>query len=69
MAAEYICVFDGFQTTVLPIKAGADGRLPAIAVKLKGVRANTKPSKPRCSILFQIDSSESGCSLYISVMY
>ena len=32
-------VGDGFQTTVLPISAGADGRLPAIAVKLNGVIA------------------------------
>jgi hypothetical protein len=29
----------GFQSTVLPISAGAVGRLPAIAVKLKGVIA------------------------------
>src|SRR3954468_18210739 len=32
-------VGDGFQTTVLPINAGAVGRLPAIAVKLNGVIA------------------------------
>ena len=32
-------VGDGFQTTVLPISAGALGRLPAIAVKLNGVIA------------------------------
>ena len=32
-------VGDGFQMTVLPISAGAVGRLPAIAVKLKGVIA------------------------------
>ena len=32
-------VGDGFQITVLPISAGAVGRLPAIAVKLKGVIA------------------------------
>ena len=32
-------VGDGFQTTVLPISAGAVGRLPAIAVKLNGVIA------------------------------
>ena len=30
---------DGFQTTVLPMSAGAVGRLPAIAVKLNGVMA------------------------------
>ena len=29
----------GFQSTVLPIRAGAVGRLPAIAVKLNGVIA------------------------------
>ncbi len=29
----------GFQTTVLPMSAGAVGRLPAIAVKLNGVIA------------------------------
>ncbi len=29
----------GFQTTVLPMSAGAVGRLPAIEVKLKGVTA------------------------------
>ena len=29
----------GFHTTVLPISAGAVGRLPAIAVKLNGVIA------------------------------
>ncbi len=32
-------VGDGFQMTVLPINAGAVGRLPAMAVKLKGVIA------------------------------
>jgi len=34
----------GFHTTVLPIKAGAVGRFPAIDVKLNGVRASTNPS-------------------------
>ena len=29
----------GFQTTVLPMRAGAVGRLPAIDVKLNGVTA------------------------------
>ncbi len=37
--AASVCVGDGFQITVLPISAGAVGRLPAIAVKLKGVIA------------------------------
>ena len=30
---------EGFQTTVLPMSAGAVGRLPAMAVKLNGVIA------------------------------
>jgi hypothetical protein len=37
--AANVCVGDGFHTTVLPISAGAVGRLPAIAVKLNGVIA------------------------------
>ena len=37
--AATVCVGDGFHTTVLPISAGAVGRLPAIAVKLNGVIA------------------------------
>ena len=32
-------VGDGFQTTTLPMSAGASGRLPAMAVKLNGVIA------------------------------
>ena len=40
-------VGDGFHTTTLPSSAGADGRLPAIAVKLNGVIARTKPSSGR----------------------
>ena len=32
-------VGDGFHSTVLPISAGAVGRLPAIAVRLNGVIA------------------------------
>src|SRR5215211_7150725 len=50
--AEYIAVVAGFQTTVLPISAGLPGRLPAIAVKLNGVTANTNPSSGRYSIRF-----------------
>ena len=42
----------GFQTTVLPISAGAVGRFPAIAVKLNGVIARTKPSSGRWSKRF-----------------
>ena len=40
---------EGFHTTTLPMRAGAQGRLPAIAVKLKGVMAYTKPSRGRYS--------------------
>ena len=42
----------GFQTTVLPMSAGAVGRLAMIAVKLKGVTAKTKPSKGRAWLWF-----------------
>ena len=37
--AAKVWVGDGFHTTVLPISAGAVGRLPAMAVKLNGVMA------------------------------
>ena len=37
--ADSVCVGLGFQTTVLPMSAGAVGRLPAMAVKLNGVIA------------------------------
>ncbi len=37
--AENVWVIEGFHTTVLPISAGAVGRLAAIAVKLNGVIA------------------------------
>jgi hypothetical protein len=36
---EYTAFDAGFQTTVLPIIAGAVGRFAAIEVKLKGVTA------------------------------
>jgi hypothetical protein len=45
--AAKVCVGEGFHTTVLPIRAGALGRFPAIAVKLNGVMAYTKPSSGR----------------------
>ena len=45
--AESIAERDGFHTTVLPISAGAVGRLPAMEVKLKGVTASTNPSRGR----------------------
>jgi hypothetical protein len=34
-----VAVAEGFQTTALPMRAGAVGRLPPIAVKLNGVMA------------------------------
>ena len=37
--AARVWVGAGFQTTVLPMSAGAVGRLPAIAVKLNGLIA------------------------------
>ncbi len=37
--AAWVCVGDGFHTTTLPMRAGAVGRLPAIAEKLNGVIA------------------------------
>ena len=40
----------GFHTTVLPIKAGAVGRFPAMDAKLKGVMARIKPSSGLCSM-------------------
>jgi hypothetical protein len=51
------------KTTVFPISAGAVGRFPAIAVKLNGETAKTKPSSARYSILFQMPGEEIGCSL------
>ncbi len=39
VTAASVWVGDGFQRTTLPIMAGAVGRLPAMAVKLKGVIA------------------------------
>ncbi len=51
----------GFHTTVLPISAGAVGRLPPIAVKLNGVSANTKPSSGRSSLMFHMPGALFGC--------
>jgi hypothetical protein len=48
----------GFHTTVLPTITGAVGRLPAMAVKLKGVIARMKPSSGRCSMRFHIPAGE-----------
>jgi hypothetical protein len=52
----------GFHTTVLPMSAGAVGRLPPMEVKLKGVIAYTKPSRGRYSSWFHAPLVESGCS-------
>ena len=60
--AEYTCVSAGFQTTTLPIIAGAAHKLAQIDVKLKGVIAKTKPSNGRCSSRFHIPGADSGCS-------
>src|SRR5262245_15647832 len=60
--AEYAAVDAGFQRTVFPISAALPGRLPEIAVKLKGVTANTKPSSGRYSMRFQVPAAELGCS-------
>ena len=60
--AEYIWDSAGFQTITFPIIAGAAQRLAAIAVKLKGVIAKTKPSKGLYSNLFIMPSADSGCS-------
>src|SRR4029453_17754594 len=51
---ENIALDAGFHTTVLPISAGAVGRLAAIDVKLNGDTAYTKPSSPRYSSWFHI---------------
>ena len=56
-------VVAGFQTTVLPMSAGAVGRLPAIEVKLKGVMASTKPSSGRESIRFHTPGGDRLLSL------
>ncbi len=61
--AENCWVGEGFQTTTLPIRAGADGRFAAMAVKLNGVIARTKPSSGRYSIRFHTPGEETGWSL------
>ena len=53
---------DGFQTTTLPSRAGAVGRLPAIDVKLNGVIASTNPSSGRYSSRFHEPGADPGCS-------
>ena len=44
------------------MSAGTVGRLPAMAVKLNGVIAETKPSSGRQSIRFHSPGAERGCS-------
>ena len=44
-----MAVVEGFQTVTLPIRTGDMLRFDAIEVKLNGVRAKTKPSRPRYS--------------------
>ena len=46
---ESTAVEAGFQTTTLPSMAGADDRLPPMAVKLNGLTAKMKPSSGRYS--------------------
>jgi hypothetical protein len=46
-SALYTALSAGFQIATLPSIAGAVGRLPAMAVKLNGVIAYTKPSSGR----------------------
>src|SRR6185312_13280843 len=60
---ERMAAFDGFQSEVPPISAGAVGRFPPIAVKLNGVTAYTKPSSPRRSVWFHMPCDDIGCSL------
>mmetsp|Transcript_35646 Transcript_35646/g.63698 ORF Transcript_35646/g.63698 Transcript_35646/m.63698 type:complete len:256 (-) Transcript_35646:206-973(-) len=56
---------EGFQRLTLPMTAGAEWRLAAIAMKLKGVIAATKPSKGRYSCRFHTPKEFSdGCCAY-----
>ena len=55
---EYTDEDAGFHKITFPIRAGADGRFPAIEVKLNGDTANTNPSRERYSKLFFIPSGE-----------
>ena len=60
--ARTAAVRAGFHSTVLPIIAGAVGKLAAIDVKLKGVIASTNPSRGRASSWFQVPGADTGCS-------
>src|SRR5579864_6358008 len=66
--AEYAAVDAGFHTTVFPIRATEVGRFAPMAVKLKGVTANTKPSSGRYSMRFHTPGDDIGCSSYMRVM-
>jgi hypothetical protein len=48
--------------------AGAVDRLPAMAVKLNGETANTKPSSARYSSRFHTPGPEIGCSSMMRCM-
>src|SRR5438445_10862000 len=61
--AAYTAVEAGFQTTVLPMIAGAVGRLPPIEVKLNGVTSKAKPSIGRWTTGFQLQVYELGSCL------
>ena len=61
--AEYTWVLAHFHTTTLPHIAALAGKLPPIAVKLNGVRANTNPSKGRYSKRLYIPAPLIGCCL------
>ena len=63
--AAKVWVSAGFQTTGLPMMAAEVGRLPAMAVKLNGVMAYTKPSRGRYSIRFHTPGELSGWSAMI----
>ncbi len=58
---ESTAVVAGFHTAVFPMRAGAVGRLAAMEVKLKGVTANTNPSRGLYSMWLIWPWSEDGC--------
>ena len=61
---------DGFQTATLPTIAGVMTRLPAMAVKLNGDTASTKPSSGRYSVRFHtVGELRGGWMPYMSSTY
>ena len=60
--ADSAALVAGFQSTVLPMSAGAAERLPPIDVKLNGLTASTNPSSGRYSSRFHVPGAEIGCS-------